>query len=156
MIDEHKLRTALQAPSEHDAAARERARRVVQAAAAQGAREPRRRRPVRLIAAIVALVLAAGATATASAPHSGVGRLVRNVLGIDAAPRAALVHVPGGGRLLVQAGRSTWIVQRDGQRRRLGSYDGASWSPRGLFVVAWRGGVLAAVEPGGTGTSRVA
>jgi hypothetical protein len=41
------------------------------------------------------------------------------------------------------------VVSPDGSRRRLGAYDGASWSPNGLFVVAWRGGELLALEPGG-------
>ena len=65
--------------------------------------------------------------------------------------RPALVRVPGGGRLLVTAegGRGAWVVSADGSRRRLGDYAGASWSPHGRFVVAWRGGELLAVEPGG-------
>jgi len=115
--------------------------------------EPRRRprRWPRVVAiVVVATVVGGGAVAAATTPHSGVGRLVRDVLGIGAPhPRASLVRVPGGGRLLVQNGRSTWVVAADGTRRRLGSYDGASWSPHGLFVVAWRGGVLTATEPAG-------
>jgi hypothetical protein len=42
-----------------------------------------------------------------------------------------------------------WVISGDGSRRRLGDYDGASWSPQGRFVVAWRDGELLAVEPGG-------
>jgi hypothetical protein len=34
-------------------------------------------------------------------------------------------------------------------RRRLGAFSGASWSPRGLYVIAWRGRELTALEPGG-------
>ncbi|MEA2151557.1 MAG: hypothetical protein QOD69_3387, partial [Solirubrobacteraceae bacterium] len=79
-----------------------------------------------------------------------VGRFVRGVLGVGApGARAALVRVPGGGRLLVSAGSSTWIVADDGARRRLGAYDGASWSPHGLFAAVWRGGELTAVDPRG-------
>jgi hypothetical protein len=37
-------------------------------------------------------------------------------------------------------------VAADGHRRRLGDFDGASWSPHGRFIVAWRGGTLAAVD----------
>ena len=40
-------------------------------------------------------------------------------------------------------------MPRDGARRLLGSYAGATWSPRGLFVAAWRGRTLTALEPGG-------
>ena len=36
-----------------------------------------------------------------------------------------------------------------GARRRLGDFSGASWSPRGLYVVAWRGRQLTALEPDG-------
>jgi len=75
---------------------------------------------------------------------------VREVLGVGAPhPRPALVHVPGGGRLLVTGSDGAWVVAADGARRRLGDYDGASWSPRGLYVAAWRGGELLAVEPSG-------
>jgi dipeptidyl aminopeptidase/acylaminoacyl peptidase len=41
------------------------------------------------------------------------------------------------------------VVAPDGSRRRIGAYAGASWSPHGRFVVAWRDGELLAVEPGG-------
>ncbi len=63
--------------------------------------------------------------------------------------RPALVRVPGGGSLLVQSGGSTWAVSADGARRRLGNFSGGSWSPRGLYVIAWRGRELTALEPGG-------
>ncbi|MFL5816524.1 MAG: hypothetical protein ACJ76L_02880, partial [Conexibacter sp.] len=65
------------------------------------------------------------------------------------APRPLLGRLPAGGRLLVSAGGSAWVVAPDGAKRRLGSYTGASWSPRGLFVVAWQGGELTALEPDG-------
>ena len=85
-------------------------------------------------------------------PGDAVARWVKDMLGVgreDARP--ALVRVPGGGRLLVTAdgGRGAWVVSADGSRRRLGDYAGASWSPHGRFVVAWRGGELLAVEPDG-------
>ena len=75
---------------------------------------------------------------------------MRSLLGAgkrDARP--ALVGVPGGGRLLVTGGDGVWVVSADGSKRRLGAYDGASWSPRGLFVIAWRGRELTALDPGG-------
>ena len=46
---------------------------------------------------------------------------------------------PGGGSLLVQRGRP-WVVQPDGSRTLLGDYEGATWSPHGLFVAAVKGG----------------
>ena len=60
-----------------------------------------------------------------------------------------LGRVPGGGRLLVQAGPSAWVVASDGAKRRLGAYSGTSWSPHGLFVVGWHGRELTALDPGG-------
>jgi hypothetical protein len=146
------LIAALRNAGADDPAARERSWRVVQAAYAGPAPRPRRRRgaPV-LVAGALAAVAALGATA-AAAPHSGVGHWVRSVLGDAPALRhsqPALGHVPGGGRLLVQAGASTWVVAADGHRRRLGSFTGASWSPHGLFVIAWHGRQLTALAPDG-------
>jgi dipeptidyl aminopeptidase/acylaminoacyl peptidase len=61
----------------------------------------------------------------------------------------ALTHLPGGGRLLVRSQAGAWVVAADGSRRLLGAYTGATWSPRGLYVAAWRGHELFAIEPGG-------
>jgi WD40 repeat protein len=150
-MTERELREALRRAGGSDPAARERAWRVVRAAYAEHV-PARRRRPWGLAAA-AALALAAGGVgaAAASAPDSGVGGWVRDVLGVgtDADRLPALGSLPGGGRLLAQAGGSTWLVSSDGSRRRLGSYAGASWSPRGRFVVAWRRGMLSAVTPEG-------
>jgi dipeptidyl aminopeptidase/acylaminoacyl peptidase len=66
----------------------------------------------------------------------------------DAEP--ALSDLPGGGRLLVQSREGPWVVQPDGSRRLLGSYDGAGWSPHGLFLATTAGRTLNAVEPDGT------
>jgi hypothetical protein len=41
-------------------------------------------------------------------------------------------------------------VQPDGSRHLLGDYEGASWSPHGLFVAAVKGQTLSALEPDGT------
>jgi hypothetical protein len=151
-MSERDVRRALrEAAAQPDTAARERAWRVVQGAYRERAPEHRPRRWARVVAITVPLVAAiAAGGAAAMTPHSGVGRLVRDVLGISAPEtRGALVRVPGGGRLLVQDGTTTWVVAADGTRRRLGSYAGASWSPHGLFVAAWRDGVLSAAEPTG-------
>lgn len=149
-MNEHELRDALRRTAAPDAsAARDRAWHVVRAAYAEREQGRSRRGLRRWVTVAVVLVGTAGATVATAAPNSGVGKFVRDSLGLDGHARAALVRVPGGGRLLVQTGRDTWVVSAAGARRRLGAYDGASWSPRGLFVVAWRGGVLSAVEPTG-------
>jgi hypothetical protein len=149
-VKERELRDALEAAAPDDPAARERSWRVVRAAYA-GHVPRRRRRPWPAVAAAVALsVVAAAGAAAAGAPRSDVGRWVRDVIGVgrpDARP--VLARLPGGGRMLVEAGDSAWVVAADGAKRRLGAYAGASWSPHGRFVVAWRDHELAALDPRG-------
>jgi hypothetical protein len=150
-IDESALRDELRHVPVDDGA-RGRALRVVRGAWSEREPVPARRRwapALALAAGLLAVVVAAG---SATAPGDAVARWMRDVLGggrEDARP--ALVRVPGGGRLLVtsSSGGGAWVVSQDGSRRRLGDYAGASWSPHGRFVVAWRGGELRAVEPGG-------
>ena len=150
-MTERELRAALRR-TPIDPAARERARRVVQAASRELAPPPRRPRPrARLaVAAIAACAAAAIALAATQAPTDALARWLREAVGIDApAPRPLLGRLPANGRLLVSGGDSAWVVAPDGVKRRLGRYAGASWSPRGLFVVAWRGAELKALEPDG-------
>jgi Tol biopolymer transport system component len=112
-----------------------------------GQRAPRRRaRAPRVgLVALAALLLVAAVAVAAQRP-----RWVRHVLGEVATvrPRADLGPLPGG-RLLISAGGGTWIVAADGTRTRLGSYGDATWSPRGLYVAAWRGRELSALTPAG-------
>jgi hypothetical protein len=142
-MNERELREALRAGPE-DVAARERSWRVVQAAYALREPHPRRsRRALVLVAAALVPVAVAGVAV-------GAPRWVREAFEPgEQRARPALVRVPGGGSLLVQSGGSTWVVSHDGAKRRLGAFSGASWSPRGLFVIAWRGRELAALEPSG-------
>lgn len=142
-MNERELRDRVRAGPE-DPAARERSWRVIQAAFAE--REPRpRRRPRALVAVAAVLVPVVVAGVAVGAP-----RWVRDAFEPgEQRARPALVRVPGGGSLLVQSGGSTWVVSPAGARRRLGAFAGASWSPRGLFVAAWRGRQLTALEPGG-------
>ena len=134
-----------------DGGARERSWRVVQAAFDGSAPRRQRRPPWAWLAVLAALApVAAVGVAAASAPKSDIGRWVRGVLGAgERDPKPVLGRVPGGGRLLVQAGPSAWVVASDGAKRRLGVYSATAWSPRGLFVVGWRGLELTALEPGG-------
>jgi hypothetical protein len=100
-----------------------------------------------LAAAVLALV------AALSPPGDAVADWVRSAVGLRSQSPTGGAPVadrpPSGGRLLVSSGGTTWIVEASGKRRRLGEWDGASWSPHGRFVVAWRGRRLAALDPHG-------
>jgi hypothetical protein len=107
------------------------------------------RRPV---AALAAIVLAALLTlGTVPAPRRAVARWLRDAFGLSAQPHATrdLEGLPGGGRLLVETANGPWLVAADGSRRALGTYSGAAWSPHSLYVVAWRGAQLAALNLAG-------
>jgi hypothetical protein len=41
------------------------------------------------------------------------------------------------------------VVRQDGTRVRVGTADGATWSPHGLFIAAWKQKELRAMEPDG-------
>jgi dipeptidyl aminopeptidase/acylaminoacyl peptidase len=105
------------------------------------------RRRGRVIALAFAALLVAAAVAMAAEPP----KWVRTVLGDVTPPRtvrASLGSLPAG-RLLVSSAEGTWIVSGDGTRLRLGPWTAATWSPRGLYIAAWRGRELSAVAPDG-------
>jgi hypothetical protein len=149
-VNEQRLRAMLrETPIPGAEEAERRGRRMVEAAFAE--RQPRRRRPAprRLALAL------AGATLLLALLLSPAGAAVRDwidealTVGVrDAEP--ALTEIPGGGRLLVASPQGSWVVGADGSRRLLGSYEEATWSPRGLFVATAAGRALSAVEPDGT------
>ena len=143
MTVQERLRSQ-RAPEE--AEAQERVWRVLQAAFEEQRPSERARplRSLRLVAvgAVVIAALAAGGGAVAG--------LIDDALEDEKAPAPPrALRLPAAGKLLVQSEQGPWVVRRDGSKRLLGGYDGASWSPRGLFVVAWRAGELVALEPGG-------
>ena len=102
---------------------------------------------IAVVLGVLMLAVAAGATQ----PGAAVRGFVVRVLGGDPAPpaRARIGPLPPG-RMLVTSPRGAWIVGHDGARTLLGPYAGASWSPRGLFVVAWSGADVRAVAPDGS------
>ncbi len=57
--------------------------------------------------------------------------------------------LPTSGRLLVQDARGLVVIRQDGGRTKLPAADGATWSPHGLFIAAWTGSELRAMEPDG-------
>jgi dipeptidyl aminopeptidase/acylaminoacyl peptidase len=152
-MNERKLRQALLGTVPPDEiGAQRRAWRVVRTAF--GEREPtpwpiRHRRPIGAVA-IGFAVLAAALTP----PGRAVIDEVRDVVGTEkvvGVPQAkpALFSLPAKGRVLVAAPSGAWVVAADGSRRKLGDYDEATWSPRGLFVGVSKRHQLAAVTPKG-------
>jgi hypothetical protein len=110
---------------------------------------PRRWLPIAAAAAVVIAVVAA-----LSPPGRAVIGDVRDAIGRErvagvqgAAP--SLYSLPTKGRLLVDSARGPWIVNPDGSKRLLGSYEESSWSPFGRFVVASQQAELDALDPNG-------
>ena len=152
-MNERKLRRELLAVSPPDEiGAQRRAWRVVRTD--YGEREPtpwpiRHRRPIGAVAIGIAVLAAA-----VSPPGRAVLKEVRDVVGTEkvvGVPQAkpALFSLPDEGRVLVSAPSGAWVVSADGSRRKLGNYDAATWSPRGLYVGVSRRDQLAAVTPKG-------
>ncbi|HZB75298.1 MAG TPA: hypothetical protein VE526_03660 [Solirubrobacteraceae bacterium] len=144
MSDE--LRRRLEhAPVPDAEAAAGRAWTVVGAAARERSSHRRRRRT------LLAAITLGGALAAAGPPGAAVGEWVqRQVAPRAAAPEAVPARrLPADGRLLVRDRGGLAVVGARGERVRIGRHDGAAWSPRGLFVVAWRDNRLAAVTPAG-------
>lgn len=147
-MTEAELRNRLlQDPVPGEQEAGQRAWEVVRSSYASRERVPWIERHSRLV-----LVLAAAAAlgvAAVTPPGQAVVERVRESVAGRTPSEPALLRLPSGGRLLVNSSQGPWVVRQDGSKRRLGSYEGASWSPHGLFVVATRGRRVVALEPGG-------
>jgi len=110
---------------------------------------------------IVAALVAAAAVALAlTPPGAAVGDWVRERVDPPEPPPETqakpATRLPAPGRLLVGDARGIAIVAQEGRRTALGRYDGATWSPHGLFVGAWRGSRLSALSPDGGVRWRIA
>jgi hypothetical protein len=132
------------APGEREAG--ERGWRVVRSAFAEREPVPRKRArwPIVAVAAGVAVTAAA-----LSPPGLAVLDSIRDAVRGEPNAKPALFSLPAPGRLLVNSDRGAWVVQRDGSKRLLNDYRDASWSPRGLYLVAAKGNELIALEPNG-------
>jgi len=145
-VTEAELRNRLlqePVPGEHESG--ERAWEVVRSSYAARERIPWLERHSRLV--VVLAVAAALVVGGVSPPGQAVVERVRDEVAGRTPSEPALVRLPARGRLLVVSGSGPWVVQQDGSKRLLGDYDDASWSPRGLFVVAAQGERLVTVEP---------
>jgi hypothetical protein len=148
-VSDDRIRTALRSvdvPADEEAASR--SWEVVRGAFES--REPvhwarRHRRPLIAAAAACAL-LAAVLVAALTPPGQAVVDRFRDAVG-KTSSKPALAHLPAPGRLLVLSQAGPWVVHEDGSKRLLGDYSDASWSPRGLYVVATDGPHLVALDP---------
>jgi WD40 repeat protein len=145
-VTEAELRNRLlQDPVPGEQEAGRRAWEVVRSSYASRERVPWIERHSRLV--LVLAVLAALTVAAVTPPGRAVVDTVRERVAQEPPPEDAFDRVPGGGRLLVLSASGPWVVQEDGSKRLLGHYEDASWSPRGLFVVATQGGRLVTLDP---------
>jgi dipeptidyl aminopeptidase/acylaminoacyl peptidase len=118
---------------------------VVRAAYATRERVPWIERHSRALIALA--VIAALAVAAVTPPGRALVESVRDKVAGETPTEPALFRLPTGGRLLVESAQGAWVARQDGSKRRLGAYEAASWSPRGLFVVATRRHQVVALEP---------
>jgi len=148
-VSEDRVRQALeQAPVPDERGAAERAWALVERA--YDSREPVRwtRRHRGLVVALAATTLATAVllVAVLTPPGQAVVDRFRDAVGREPS-QPALVELPAPGRLLVLSPQGAWVVKEDGSKRLLGAYEDASWSPRGLYVIATQGRQLVAVDP---------
>ena len=153
MTDEHLRRLLERAGDDRRAQAELRAWPVIHEAHRERRAETRARRIPRPVAVLATAFAAAVLVASAvTSPGAAVADWVRDqIAGKPGVKKSApaLTHLPGGGRMLVASPKGVWVVAGNGSRRLLRGYRGASWSPRGLYVAAWREYELFALEPGG-------
>jgi hypothetical protein len=131
-------------PVPDELASQRRAWNVVRAAYAE--REPVRRPRRRVAPALAFALVTAAVVAAVVTPVRG---WISDRVEGEQNARPALFGIPAAGRLLVVSERGPWVVQRDGSKRLLGRYQGADFSPRGLFLVVTSGRRVTAVEPDG-------
>ena len=111
------------------------------------AREPAPARVRRLRLLVAFAIVAAIVAAALSPPGRSVGGWIRDRVAGEENAEPALFGLPAAGRLLVVSEQGPWVVRPNGSKRLLGDYDGASFSPKGLFVVATRSRRVLALEP---------
>jgi hypothetical protein len=151
-MKERDLRNLLlEQPIVGEHTAEERTWDVVRQAFLARERVPRERRvPWRLLVALAIVGAGVGVGVTSG---SAIADWVRDKLGRETIvgaeePEPVLLRLPvAGSRLLVTAPNGVWVVNDGGGQRFLGDYDGATWSPNGLFVAAWNDTELVALDP---------
>lgn len=111
---------------------------------------PRRNLRPLLAAAVGVAVLAA----SFSPPGRALVGSVHDAFTSEVKPKPALASLPAPGPLLVNSKSGPWIVQFDGSKRLLGSWEEASWSPQAKYLVVTRDHRVAAIDPNAKGAVR--
>jgi hypothetical protein len=145
-VTESELRNRLQEePLPGELEAGDRSWTVVRSAFETRDRVPWLERHSRLV--VVLAAIAALAVAGVTPPGRALVDTLRDKVSEPPAPEAAFDRLPTPGRLLVVSAAGPWVVRDDGSKRLLGDFEDASWSPRGLFVVATQGNRLVTLDP---------
>lgn len=135
-------------PAPGEADARRRAWALAEAAAAAG-QAGRRGGPRRWRSAAAALLTLLVAALALTAPGDAVAEWLRDRVRtvVDPAPvPVRMDRLPGGGRLLLSSPAGPVVVGATAPDGLLGRVDEATFSPRGRYVAAARGGELIAVD----------
>ncbi|HEY6397613.1 MAG TPA: hypothetical protein VIX82_09190 [Solirubrobacteraceae bacterium] len=110
---------------------------------------PPRRSRLRFVP-VPALLLGIAVILELTPAGAAVRRLINSALSVRNPTTSLVISLPArGSRLLVTAPGGTWIVKDHGDKRRLGQWDVATWSPRGLYLATADAHRLAAINPAG-------
>jgi hypothetical protein len=132
--------------------ARRRSWNVIRSAFADRERLPRRqvgRNWAALALAAAVVVIAAAITPPGQSVLGDLRDAIGREEGVTVQEQPSLFSLPTRGRLLVESARGPWIVHPDGAKRLLGSYDEASWSPFGKYVIVSKADEVVALERSG-------
>ncbi len=99
---------------------------------------------------VPALLLGVAVILELTPAGAAVHRLINSALSVRNPATSIVLSLPArGSRLLVTAPGGTWIIKSRGEKRSLGRWDIATWSPHGLYLAAADAHTLAALTPSG-------
>jgi hypothetical protein len=125
--------------------AQERAWEVARSAYAARLSVPRRRSRLRFVP-VPALLLIVAAVLELTPAGAAVHRWIDNALSTRYPVATGVMSLPAPGRLLVTGPAGAWIVNARGDKRHLGQWRVATWSPRGLYVAVANANELATMN----------